>query len=161
MNNEGSGHRLRRNIMANKCPHCGNKVGRAAKKCWKCGGDLELSDTYLESTKYARKSGLGLGHAALLMILAGALYFISGLVILLDTGYYPICLGDIAIILVFIGAFVTFVRSNYIFASICCLIPGIFITARAVITLNIILIISMICILFAAHLIYKNKKEFS
>lgn len=146
--------------MVRKCPHCGKNVGREASKCWNCGEDLNVSVSYRESTQYTRRGGLGLGHAALLMVLAGALYYISSIILLFYYGSYRICLGDIAVILLFIGAFLTLARISYIGASICCLIPGIFIAIRAALYFGVTFIGSLICILLAAHLIYKNKHEF-
>ena len=142
--------------MGKTCPHCGKNVGREASKCWKCGQDLNVSVSNRERTHYTKRSGWGLGYAAILMVIAGALYYISSIMLLFYNGGYQICLGDIVVILTFIGAFLALARISYVGVSICCLLPGIVIALR----LNIILIGSLVCILLAAHLIYKNKHEF-
>ena len=130
------------------------KVGRDAKKCWKCGEDLSIIVSYRQSTKDTKKSGWGLEHASLFMVLAGAFYYISSIIGLFNYGGSQICLGDIFVILIFVGAFLTLTRISYIGASICCLIPGIFMALKGSVG-------ALICILIAAHLLYKNKDEFS
>jgi hypothetical protein len=103
---------------------------------------------------------MGLEHAAIFMFLTGIIYYISSMISLFYFGGYRICLGDAIVALTFVGAFLTIVRISYVGASICCLIPGIIIAFRSA-GLSILSIISFICILFAAHLIYKNKTEFA
>lgn len=145
--------------MVRKCPHCGKKVGREAQKCWNCKEDLKVYVPNRGRTQYKRSSGLGLEHAALFMVISGILYYISSLISLFYYTGNQICLGDIIIILTFIGALLTIARISYIGSSICCLLPGIIIAFRAA-GLSILIIVSLICILLAAHLIYKNKDEF-
>jgi ribosomal protein L40E len=146
--------------MAKKCPNCGTKVGREATKCWKCGKVLDEYEDFRGKPTYSKVGGMGLTSAGILMILAGVLYLLSSLIIDLYYGRYQICLGDIAIILVFMGGFFSIMRISYVGTSICCLISGIFIAIRAALYFGITFLGALICILIAAHLIYKNRHEF-